>query len=592
MNIRNKLILVLITFSIIPVTTLVVFEIKRDQKTLEKQIGISSLEFSHLALRRINEYLKFKLEDVQGWRININHKDIATGDESGSLSSYFKRLSESCDEYYYIIALNKEGRIVSSSDVKLVGAYLDTDTEVQRVLEGNMIIQDVSFNRMAGGYAIVFSAPILDKGAQAETVGVVSAALRWDKLNEMISDLKVGGEKQDMANHFMLTNKEGLVISCFDNEQMFSTNLIGIGLKSAKYAQEHREGSLVETSEHGISSFSTYTYMKESKNIPLMGWLLILYQDTDRVFAPVSSLKMTMLYILPATIVLLIIFSFYFANKISKPILSLALIAKNIGDGDLTKEVKFKGKDEISRLADSFNKMRVKLSTSFENIERHRKELQVLSKRIVIVQEEERKKLSLELHDEAGQALVALKINLEIITKLIPTDATMAHKRLGDSKALLLNTINDLRNMSFFLRPTILDQLGLADAIEAYAGAFSARANISVKVRSDLESKRFQQDVELSFYRMVQEALTNILKHSEANVVQIEICCENNGLTLRVKDNGNGFDIAKMMEGAIVERRVGLLGMRERFTSIGASLNICSVLGEGTELMAKYQTKS
>ncbi len=579
-------------FSIIPVTTLIVFEIKRDQKTLEKQIGISSLEFTHLALRRINEYLKFKLEDVQGWRNNINHKDIATGDESGSISSYFKRLSESCDEYYYIIALNKKGRIVSSSDVKLVGAYLDTDTEVQKVLEGNMIIQDVSFNRMAGGYAIVFSVPISDKGSQAETVGVVSAALRWDKVNEMISDLKVGGKKQDMANHFMLINKDGQVISCFDEEQMFSTNLIGIGLRSAKYAQEHREGSLVETSEHGIPSFSTYTYMKESRNIPLMGWLLILYQDTDRVFAPVSSLKMTMLYILPATIVLLIIFSFYFANKISKPILSLALIAKNIGDGDLTKEVKFKGKDEISRLADSFNKMRVKLSTSFENIERHRKELQVLSKRIVIVQEEERKNLSLELHDEAGQALVALKINLEIITKLIPIDATMAHKRLGDSKALLINTINDLRNMSFFLRPTILDQLGLADAIEAYAGTFSTRTNISVKVRSDLESKRFQQEVELSFYRMVQEALTNVLKHSEANAVQIEICCENDGLILSVKDNGNGFDIAKKMEEAIIERKVGLLGMRERFTSIGASLNICSVLGEGTVLMAKYQTKS
>ncbi len=590
MSIRNKLILILLLFSIVPVTTLVVFEVRRDQETLEKQIGISSLEFTRLAMRRINEYLYFKLGDVQSWENHIEQGAISRGDDGGYISDYLKKLLESYDEYYYIICLNKKGLVVASSDVELLGMDMETDLDIQKALHGNLIIQDVSSNRMAGGYAIVISVPITDRSTQTMTIGAVSAALRWDKVNEMIADLEIGGKKQDIADHIMLTNNDGQVISCFDNKKMFSTNLISMGLESAKYAQKHREGSLVETSEHGLSTFSTYTYMKEYKKMPLMNWLLILYQDPERIFVPVYSLETTMLYILPATIVFLIIISFYFANRISEPILSLALIAQNIGNGDLAREVNVKSKDEIGYLADSFNKMRVELSKSFSNIERHRSELQHLSKRIVKVQEEERKNLSRELHDEAGQTLVALKINLEMVSKLIPKDTIKAHEYINESKKILSNTINVLRNMSFFLRPTILDELGLVHTIESYASAFTTRTNIAVEVISNLESKRFQQDVELSFYRMTQEALTNVVKHSEAKKVQIQIYEKNFELVLSVKDNGKGFDIEKNSEKGIDERAAGLLGMRERFTSIGAKLNISSAPGEGTELVARYQT--
>ena len=105
-----------------------------------------------------------------------------------------------------------------------------------------------------------------------------------------------------------------------------------------------------------------------------------------------------------------------------------------------------------------------------------------------------------------------------------------------------------------------------------------------------LSQKGLKQEAELAFYRMVQEALTNVVKHSEATNVHIRIYEKNSELVLSVKDNGNGFDTKKKSEEEIDTRAVGLLGMRERFASIGASLSISSVPGEGTTLVAKYQT--
>ncbi|GAX60328.1 integral membrane sensor signal transduction histidine kinase [Candidatus Scalindua japonica] len=584
MKIRNKLIIVLLMFSIIPVTTLLIFEIKRDQETLEKQIGVSSLEFTRLAMMRINEYLYFKYVDVQKWVNNINQEGISAGDDDASISNYLKKLVESYDEYHYIICLNKEGRIVASSDVELMNMDIEPGMEIQKLLNGKLIIQDVSFNKMAGGYAVVISVPIRDTDEQTRIVGVISAALRWNKVNKMIASLEIKGKKQDLANHFMLTNEDGLVISCFDNKQMFATNLISIGLKSAKNAQEHKEGSIVETSEHGLSSFSTYTYMKKYNEMPLVNWRLILYQDSERVFEPVYSLEKPILYILPTTIVFLIIISYYLANRISKPILSLALMAQDIGKGDLSKKINVNSKDEIAYLADSFNKMRVALSRSFTNIERHKKELQQLSKRIVIVQEEERKNLSRELHDDAGQALTAMKINVEMMEKEIPDSNVSVRRRLADTKQLLSHTLQEIRTLAFELRPSLLDDFGVQSAIKEYTKGYSERTKIDVQVLGKKIVKRFPSEIDILLYRCVQEALNNVVKHSKATKVTIEIIADKEEIHMRVKDNGYGFDVKEVLEENKKSTSIGLFGMKERVALLNGSLKIYSERKKGTEL--------
>jgi signal transduction histidine kinase len=137
--------------------------------------------------------------------------------------------------------------------------------------------------------------------------------------------------------------------------------------------------------------------------------------------------------------------------------------------------------------------MRIELGKSFRNIERHRKELQHLSERIVLVQEEERNKLSRELHDHTGQALIALKTNLEVIDKLLPENVHESREWLKDSKQFLVKTLEEIRNLSYSLRPPMLDELGLVPTIESYSKDFSAMTKIAVNIKSNLKTKSFDQ---------------------------------------------------------------------------------------------------
>jgi signal transduction histidine kinase len=183
--------------------------------------------------------------------------------------------------------------------------------------------------------------------------------------------------------------------------------------------------------------------------------------------------------------------------------------------------------------------------------------------------------------------LIALKTNLEVIDKLLPGDAHEPREWLRDSKQFLIKTIEEIRSLSFSLKPPMLDDLGLVPTIESYSKDFSTRTKIAVNIKSNLKDEKLRPNLELSLYRMVQEALTNILKHSEAKTVQINIYQENSTLVLSIKDDGKGFDIKKMGQGGVKDYGIGLLGMRERFASAGADFQVYSTKGKGTQLIAK-----
>ena len=248
-----------------------------------------------------------------------------------------------------------------------------------------------------------------------------------------------------------------------------------------------------------------------------------------------------------------------------------------------------KSEEDIRKHSQVLEKSNKELLDTQRKIERHRKELQRLFEKTVLVQEEERKNLSRELHDHTGQALVTLKTNLEIIDKLLPEDALEPREWIRDSKQFLIKTMEEVRSLSFYLRPPMLDELGLVPTIESYAKDFSTRTKIAVNVSSSVNTERLQPDLKLSFFRTIQEALTNVVKHSEAKNVQIHIYYENSKLVLSISDDGKGFDIEKISQDGIKEHAVGLLGMRERFASIGVDFQILSKEGKGTTLTAKYQ---
>ena len=210
---------------------------------------------------------------------------------------------------------------------------------------------------------------------------------------------------------------------------------------------------------------------------------------------------------------------------------------------------------------------------------RRYQEIERLSARLVAAQEDERRAISRELHDEVGQTLGAVLVDAANLANRIPTDDTVSHRYLDNIRALADTSVNSIRNIALLLRPSMLDDLGLIPALEWQAREVSRRSGIKVKVVAENVSDSLPDAVRTCIYRLVQEALNNVSRHSGAKSVLVTVQQTDGSIVLTVKDDGSGFEPEKI-------RGLGLLGMEERVKQLGGRLEIESHPGQGTLLRA------
>jgi two-component system sensor histidine kinase UhpB len=249
--------------------------------------------------------------------------------------------------------------------------------------------------------------------------------------------------------------------------------------------------------------------------------------------------------------------------------------ASLFGRGDFKRTISFKSDDEIKRLADSFNLMAKTL------VEKMRSERKYLSQ-IIEAQENERRRISRELHDEIGQALYAIKFNLEMIDRDLPQKTPLLQGRLGEAKSLSSQTLTSMRQLALDLRPTMLDDLGLIPTLRWYIQNFSNRLNIYSNFEAIGFEEKLPPQIETAFYRIIQEALNNIAKHAQADRVEISLVKRDSKILASVQDNGTGFDLEKVLHPESPERGFGLVGIQERVSLLGGQIDIQSRPGYGT----------
>jgi PAS domain S-box-containing protein len=213
-------------------------------------------------------------------------------------------------------------------------------------------------------------------------------------------------------------------------------------------------------------------------------------------------------------------------------------------------------------------------------------QLQALSRRLVELQESERKELSRELHDRIGQSLTALNINLNILGTALPLQASdELRSRLADSKALVESTTAAIGNILSELRPPMLDEHGLALALDWYAGQVSTRAGIPVVVRNFGPGERPAPQAEIALFRIAQEALTNVVKHARASRAEITLERHESEYVMSVRDDGVGFDA---VDGRTARRPgLGMVIMRERAQAVGGRFEVLAHPGSGTRLTVR-----
>jgi len=249
--------------------------------------------------------------------------------------------------------------------------------------------------------------------------------------------------------------------------------------------------------------------------------------------------------------------------------------ASLFGRGEFKGMINFKSDDEIKMLAESFNRM---AKTLMEKMKLERKYLS----QIIEAQENERRRISRELHDEFGQALYAIKFNLEMIDKDLPHTTSVVRGRLEEAKSLSSQTLTTMRQLSLDLRPTMLDDLGLIPTLRWYIQNFSNRLNICSNFETIGLEEKLPPQIETAFYRIVQEALNNIAKHAQADRVEVSLMKRDSRIHASIRDNGKGFDLDKVLHPESPERGFGLAGIQERVSLLGGQMDIQSRPGFGT----------
>jgi signal transduction histidine kinase len=215
--------------------------------------------------------------------------------------------------------------------------------------------------------------------------------------------------------------------------------------------------------------------------------------------------------------------------------------------------------------------------------------LKILSRRLLEVQEAERRAIARELHDEIGQELTAAKLSLQSMEK--QSNASAIQERLGDCAGIINLALQQVRSLSLDLHPAVLDDLGLLPAVRWFVDREAQRGEFEAQVIAQDLPDRFSPEIELVSFRVVQEAFTNISRHSHAKKVTVEFWQKGSDLHLLIRDDGIGFDVDTTLQRVMKSDSLGLLSMQERIGLINGHFEINSAPGRGTEIHTRIPLK-
>ncbi|MCZ2146314.1 MAG: HAMP domain-containing protein [Bryobacterales bacterium] len=342
--------------------------------------------------------------------------------------------------------------------------------------------------------------------------------------------------------------------------------------------------AVVERIRTGGTAVLTLPVMPELRGVPSLRskaplhlnelqWTIVAEIDSAEALAPIAELRrrtmttgvlVSMVFFLAASLL---------AAAVTRPVLELAGWARRLGAGERGVCLPRGSSDEIGQLRDAFNRM----SNDLQETMVSKKELELLAGRLITAQEEERRRIARELHDDLTQRLAALAIEAGRLERL---SESPGERRAGleTLKREIGELATGMHGLSRRLHPALLDDLGLAAAIEAECRACVERGGPVVETDIAGAPCRISRDVRLAVYRIVQEALRNVLRHSGATEVNLRLSAGGAGLMLRIQDNGAGFDRG----GPGWRPGLGLASMEERTRLLGGAFQVSSKPGEGT----------
>jgi signal transduction histidine kinase len=449
-------------------------------------------------------------------------------------------------------------------------------TWFQRAIQGQKFtIGEYQKSRISNEFILVLGYPVFDDGGHVQ--GVVAASLHLDRLHQIATQAQFPPGATLTA-----IDRNGIIVARSPDPQHW----LGLSLPQApliKAMLTQEEGTTQLPGVDGVQRLYAFSRVRDASDV---GLYVSVGIPTAIAFAPAHQRLVRNLFTLGA-ITLLIITAVWIGSNafVLRPVNALLQATERLRAGDLSARTDLPhGDTELEQLAAAFDEMAWALRRRETEHQRAEETLQVLSRRLLEAQESERRAIARELHDELGQALQALKINLQTVQRFPKENA----QRVEESIAIVDHTLQQVRNLSVDLRPSLLDDLGLVAALEWYVDRQAQRVGFVGHCLADPPDLRVDLTVETVCFRVVQEALTNIARHAHATEVWVDLRRREQVLFLLIRDDGIGFDVPAARERVIHGTSFGLLGMQERVELAGGHFEIRSTAGHGTEIHVRF----
>ncbi|MBP1684099.1 MAG: histidine kinase [Deltaproteobacteria bacterium] len=574
-TLRGRLIL-LVCFATVPALLFIFYVAARERQATMERMETEARQLGGLASRE-------HAHQLQGARdLLLRLREPLACDAAGTAAppcpDYLPALLAGLPQFATIAVLDVHGGLLCSAVGVDHPLNIAGDPAFERALASeNPEVGSYVFGPIVGRPVLRVAYAVRDAGGEPCKVAFVALDLRW--LDRLAQQAKL---PQDYA--LLITDREGRILARSGDVEA-GTPGGPPTIPGLRHVLHRVEGAVLEIGERHVRRFVVATPIED-----ISGVFAVVGLPYERVQAEANrAFYRTMIGLLFLTLFTVTVGIAAAEVSVLRVLRGLSHTARRFGAGDLSARATLPGSQgELRDLAEAFNGMADALAARHREASAAQERLRALSQRLQVARDTEAGRIARELHDELGQVLTSVTIELTRLQRICAPDSNhdCAHamkQSVADMIKRVEGAIEFVRRLASELRPTVLDRLGIAAALQWLASEFEAQSGLAVILDLRQVEEPCNSTVAMTLFRVAQEALTNVVRHAAATEVKIDLVGSEDALVLTVQDNGRGID-PSMTES---KHSLGILGMKERAQLVGGSCTISGAVGKGTTVVVR-----
>jgi len=579
-SLRTRLYL-LILAAFIPVCVLI-FYTAEEQKSIE--VGVILNNAILLAHSAANEEHQ-QLEATRNLLIALSEFVMLTDVQSDKANSFFANFLKQSKGYVDLGVLTPDGQLLSSArGISPIKGSKQPEWFVRCIEEKHFTMGDYKVEHITHEPLLYFALPVM--GKQSQMNAVVFAAINLNWINR--SMYKSFAELPQGSRLIQIDDSGGILT--YEPHLQKWTEPVNFDQSLLKWILKRETGVKKFIGDDGVSRIYAFTSVPS----PLKARRLYIALEIPQKIAFAASERVFVRnIILLGFFAVLAVLMVWWASDVLvlRRVNTIVQASRRLAKGDLATRIEpIHGRDELSHLAQVFNDMaaalelrEVREQEAKEALRRSREQLRDLASYLQDVREQERTRIAREIHDDFGQSLTILKMDLSWLKKHIIQDQPQVQNKIDSMFKVIDTSLKTIHTVSSELRPVILDDFGLESAIEWQVEEFQNRTGVRCRVDSSVADLDLTKEQSTAIFRIFQETLTNIMRHSGATEVDVRLEMNEDALILEVADNGRGITEAEISNS----RSFGLLGIRERLYPWNGQVDFIGYPNKGTRVIVR-----